>query len=192
MYKRQYQYTSKILTRINGVETVTEYNKNGLPTSIVQGEEQTKFEYDQSELLLVKKESSSGELVKLEYHPVHKKISKVTNNQGTTTFDYDAKGNLAFADKGEEDQMELRYNWKNQITEMIVTDRYHLTFKYNALGKPTEISLKGEGSINVEYDRYGELKNLESEAGHEMALKVAQAFQTLSAKVKPAGVNLSL
>ena len=187
-----YQYTSKILTRINGVKTVTKYNKNSLPLSIVRGKEQTNFEYDQAGLLLVKKESTSGEFVKLEYHPIHKKISKLTNNQGTTTFDYDAKGNLAFADKGEEDQLELRYNWKNQITEMIVTDRYHLTFKYNALGKPTEISLKGEGSINVEYDRYGEIKNVESEAGHEMSLKVTQAFQTLLAKVKPAGVNLSL
>ena len=187
-----YQYTSKFLTRINGVKTVTEYNKNSLPLSIVRGKEQTNFEYDQTGLLLVKKESTSGEFVKLEYHPIHKKISKVTNNQGTTTFDYDAKGNLAFANKGKEDQLELRYNWKNQITEMIVTDKYRLTIKYNALGKRTKITMEGEGSIDIKYDRYGEIENVESEAGYEMQLKVTQAFRTLSAKVKPAGVNLSL
>ena len=69
---------------------------------------------------------------------------------------------------------------------------YKRQFKYNALGKPTEISLEGEGSINVKYDRFGEIENVESEAGHEMALKVTQAFQELLEKIKPAGVNLSL
>ena len=75
---------------------------------------------------------------------------------------------------------------------MIVTDKYRLTIKYNALGKRTKITMESEGSIDIKYDRYGEIENVESEAGYEMQLKVTQAFRTLSAKVKPAGVNLSL
>ena len=48
------------------------------------------------------------------------------------------------------------------------------------------------GKIHVAYDNYGEIKKVESKAGHKMALQVTQAFQSLLSIVKPAGVNLSL
>ncbi len=67
-----------------------------------------------------------------------------------------------------------------------------LSFIYNAQGKPVEISMDKIGKINVQYDNYGEIKKVESKAGHKMALQVTQAFQSLLAIVKPAGVNLNL
>jgi predicted RecB family endonuclease len=67
-----------------------------------------------------------------------------------------------------------------------------LSFIYNALGKPVEISMDNVGKINVDYDNYGEIKKVESKAGHKMALQVTQAFQNLLSIVKPAGVNLQL
>jgi hypothetical protein len=67
-----------------------------------------------------------------------------------------------------------------------------LAFKYNALGKPVEIEMEQIGKINVAYDNYGEIKKVESSAGHKMALQVTQAFQNLLSIVKPAGVNLNM
>jgi hypothetical protein len=67
-----------------------------------------------------------------------------------------------------------------------------LSFEYNALGKPVEIKMKGIGKINVAYDNYGEIKKVKSDQGHKMALQVTQAFQSLLAIVKPAGVNLNM
>ena len=67
-----------------------------------------------------------------------------------------------------------------------------LEFKYNAQGKPTEIAMNKVGKINVKYDNYGEIQKVESKSGHKMALQVTQAFQSLLAIVKPAGVNLNM
>ena len=50
----------------------------------------------------------------------------------------------------------------------------------------------GVGKINVEYDNYGEIKNVKSKQGHKMALRVTQAFQSLLKIVKPAGANLNI
>jgi YD repeat-containing protein len=186
-----HQYTSKILTRINGIETVTEYNAEfSLPTFIKRGDSETRFKYNSLGMLL-KKESTDGELIELEYDSIHNKISKVTNNQGTTSFAYDKKGNLQFADKGKESQIELRYDWESQITD-VITEEVKISLEYNPVGRPIKISLEGEGSIDVTYDRYGEIKNVESEAGHKMVQKVTQAYQRLSAKVEPVGVDLGL
>ena len=67
-----------------------------------------------------------------------------------------------------------------------------LSFKYNSLGKPVEIAMEKVGKIHVAYDNYGEIKKVESKAGHKMALQVTQAFQSLLSIVKPAGVNLNM
>jgi hypothetical protein len=60
------------------------------------------------------------------------------------------------------------------------------------MGKPYEIAMKGVGKINVKYDNYGEIKKVESSAGHKMALQVTMAFQSLLSIVKPAGVDLNM
>jgi YD repeat-containing protein len=189
------QYTYRILTEINNVKTETIYNENSLPIKIARGDHVTHFEYNDSGLLL-KKNSSKGEFVNIEYEPKFNKIKKVVNNQGTTNFEYDTKGNLvkAFSDAGK--VVFLVYDSKGKITKMIDQEsdknRRTLAFKYNALGKPVEIDLEKVGKINVSYDNYGEIKKVESGSGHQMALQVTQAFQNLLSIVKPAGVNLNI
>jgi YD repeat-containing protein len=190
------QYTYRIETMINSVKTETVYSECcSLPLKIQRGNQITNFEYDGG--LLTKKTSSSGEFVKLEYDQKHKKISKVTNNKGWTEFHYDGKGNLQKAFNSGRKAVLLIYDRKGRITKMVDDDRKEkkkrvLSFKYNSLGKPIEIALDKAGKINVEYDNYGEIKKVESKAGHKMALQVTQAFQSLLSIVKPAGVNLSL
>lgn len=191
------QYTYRIATEINGIKTETVYSECcSLPLKIARGNNTTTFEYNDKGLL-TKKASSRGESVELEYHPKFNKITKVVNNKGTTKFEYDKRANLVNATNDKGKSVQLFYDTKGRITKMYDRDlktnkTRKLSFTYNSLGKPVEIEMDGEGKINVAYDNYGEIKKVESKQGHKMALQVTQAFQSLLAIVKPAGVNLNM
>ncbi|MFZ4713097.1 MAG: DUF6531 domain-containing protein [Bacteriovoracaceae bacterium] len=191
------QYTYRILTEINNLKTETIYSECcGLPLKIARGKEVTNFEYNAKGLLL-KKNSTNGEFVNIDYDDTINKITKVVNNSGWTQFTYDKQGNLSKALNSGGKAVLLVYDRNGRITKMVDNDsktneKRTLSFIYNALGKPVEISMDSVGKINVDYDNYGEIKKVESKAGHKMALQVTQAFQNLLSIVKPAGVNLQL
>lgn len=191
------QYTYRIVTDVNGLSTETIYSECcSLPLKITRGEEVTTFEYNDKGLL-TKKTSTRGEYVELKYHEEFNKITRVVNNQGWTNFEYDNRGNLSKAVNSDNKAVMLFYDRQGRINRMIdqnlqSKERRTLDFKYNALGKPVEIAMDSVGKINVAYDNYGEIRKVESEAGHQMALKVTQAFQSLLSIVKPAGVNLNM
>lgn len=191
------QYTYRILTEVNGVSTETIYSECcSLPLRITRGEHVTTFEYN-DDGLLTKKTSTSGEHVELEYHPQHKKITRVVNNQGWTNFEYDNRGNLSKAQNSNGQAVLLIYDRRDRITRMVdqntkTNERRTLEFKYNSMGKPVEIAMQGVGKINVSYDNYGEIESVQSDSGTQMAMKVTRAFQSLLSIVKPAGVNLNM
>ena len=189
------RYTYRILTVINGIKTDTIYGDNSLPLKIARGNHVTNFEYN-PQGLLTKKSSTKGDFVNIEYAGKINKISKVTNNEGTTQFAYDAKGNLTKASNNHGKTVVLIYDRMGKISKMVDQEAAGkhriLAFKYNALGKPVEIEMEKVGKINVAYDNYGEIKKVESSDGHKMALQVTQAFQNLLTIVKPAGVNLNM
>ena len=191
------RYTYRILTVISGVKTETIYSACcGLPVKIARGKHVTNFEYNDKGLL-TKKSSTKGEYVKIDYDPKLNKISKVVNNSGWTSFTYDKKGNLTKAVNSNGKAVLLIYNSKGKIQKMVdrntkTKEKRVLAFKYSSLGKPVEIEMEKVGKIQVAYDNYGEIKSVESKAGHKMALQVTQAFQNLLAIVKPAGVNLNM
>ncbi|MEC7274986.1 MAG: DUF6531 domain-containing protein [Bdellovibrionota bacterium] len=191
------QYTYRIATEINSIKTETVYSECcSLPLKITRGNNTTTFEYNKKGLL-TKKASSKGDSVELSYHPKFNKITKVVNNKGVTNFSYDGRANLTKATNDKGKQVMLFYDSKGRITKMFDKDsktnkNRTLSFVYNALGKPVEIKMEGHGKINVAYDNYGEIKKVESKQGHKMALQVTQAFQSLLAIVKPAGVNLNM
>lgn len=189
------RYTYRILTEINGIKTDTIYGEHSLPLKIARGNHVTNFEYNANGLL-TKKTSTKGDFVNIEYDDKINKIKKVVNNEGTTVFEYDAKGNLIKAANNHGKTVFLIYDSKGKISKMVdqesTKSRRVLAFKYNALGKPVEIEMEKVGKINVAYDNYGEIKKVESSAGHKMALQVTQAFQNLLSIVKPAGVNLNI
>ncbi|MBT3981313.1 MAG: hypothetical protein HOE90_08160 [Bacteriovoracaceae bacterium] len=190
------RYTYRIATNINSVNTETIYSECcSLPLKIARGKHITNFDYDESGLLL-KKTSTKGDFIKLEYNNKIKKIAKVTDNKGWTKFNYDKKGNLTKALNSKGQAVLLVYDRKGKITKMVDTYKSSkkkriLSFKYNSMGKPVEITMSKVGKINVAYDNYGEIKKVESKAGNKMALQVTQAFQNLLSIVKPAGVSLN-
>lgn len=190
-------YTYRILTVVSGVSTETIYTECcSLPKQIKRGNSVTNFEYN-NKGLLVKKNSSRGDFVELQYHPTFNKITNVTNNNGWTKFEYDKNGNLKRAENSKNMSVLLTYDSKGRIAKMFDMDKATkqqrtLSFVYNAQGKPVEIAMEKVGKINVQYDNYGEILKVESKAGHKMALQVTQAFQSLLSIVKPAGVNLNM
>ncbi|EQC50914.1 RHS repeat domain-containing protein [Bacteriovorax sp. DB6_IX] len=190
-------YTYRILTVVNNVKTETIYTECcSLPKQIKRGKHITNFEYNKKGLL-VKKFSSRGDFVELNYHKKFNKITKVVNKNGWTNFEYDKKGNLKRAQNSKGMSVLLIYDTKGRIAKMMDVNKKTkkkraLSFIYNAQGKPIEISMAKVGKINVKYDNYGEILKVESKSGHRMALQVTQAFQSLLAIVKPAGVNLNM
>lgn len=189
------QYTYRIITQINGIKTETIYNDKSLPSKIARGKNVTNFEYNANGLL-TKKSSTKGDFVNIEYDNAINKIKKVVNNAGTTQFSYDKKGNLIKAANNKGKVVFLIYDSKGKISKMVdqesASKKRVLAFKYNALGKPVVIEMEKIGKISVAYDNYGEIKKVESSAGHKMALQVTQAFQNLLSIVKPAGVSLNI
>lgn len=195
------RYTFRILTKINGIKTETIYSECcGLPIKIARGKHVTNFKYNDKGLLTEKK-STRGGFIKIAYDKKHNKIQKVTNENGWTEFKYDKKGNLKIAKNSKGKSILLVYNSKGKIQKMVdkqvnpktkKASKRTLGFKYNSLGKPVEIEIQKVGKINVSYDNYGEIKQVNSKQGHKMALQVTQAFQNLLAIVKPAGVNLNM
>ena len=191
------RYTYRIATKISGISTETIYSECcSLPLKITRGKDVTTFDYN-AKGLLTKKASTRGEFVQLEYHKNFNKITRVVDKAGWTNFEYDKKANLvkALNDKGK--QVLLIYDRKGRIKKMIDANRKtgkkrSLAFQYNAMGKPVEISMDKVGTINVQYDNYGEILKVDSKAGQKMAFQVTRAFQSLLSIVKPAGVNLSL
>ncbi|WP_445384348.1 DUF6531 domain-containing protein [Robiginitalea sp. IMCC44478] len=185
------RYSKIIATTINGIRTSTEYDEVcNMPLVIERGRSKTTFKYN-NRCLMIEKLSARGDSVYLRYDDKWDKISYVKNNQGETEFQYDAKGNLVFAQKKGGPWVRLSYNPDGKISSMEQEDKT-LLFSYNSINKPASITMEGVGSIEVAYDRNGDIKNVQSAEGHSMALKVTQAFQSLLSLVKPAGVNLNM
>lgn len=188
-------YTYSIIAEINKIKTETIYNECcSLPVKIARGKHVTNFKYN-PDGLLVQKTSTKGDFIKIDYNMDLKKISKVVDKQGWTEFDYDKKGNLVKAKNSHGKSVLLIYDNKGRITTMV--DKRNnktnkLAFSYNALGKPSEITMEKAGSIKVLYDNYGEIKRVESPTGHKMAVQVHNTFRDLLAIVKPAGVDLNM
>lgn len=118
-------------------------------------------------------------------------ISRATGQRQQVAFEYDLAGNLVRAADNEGLAVGLSYDGDRRIAEMRASDGDVLQFGYDAASKkPSRIVLVGVGSIDVSYDGNGEIENVESDGGREMALRVAGAFQRLLMLTRRADVDL--
>ena len=74
---------------------------------------------------------------------------------------------------------------------MIDQDKRKITFKYGSNSKPTEIIQDGVGSIQVFYDKAGQIKKVDSKGGKQIAIAVAASFQNLLEIIKEEKVDKS-
>ena len=189
------EYIHKVITDVNGLRTETTYSKCcSLPLVIKKGKEVTRFKYNKKGLM-TEKISSKGSFVRISYDKRCEKITQVKNNKGETNFRYDNRCRLSVAKNSKGESFLLTYELKGKITQVVYRDKSGkkevLNFKYNSLGRPEEIAMKGVGKMNVLYDNVGKVKNVRSAKGSKVANKVTRTFLSLLAVVRPAGVNLN-
>jgi YD repeat-containing protein len=141
--------------------------------------------------------NSNGTYSAFTYHSTLGKVTSVLTNEGRTDFNYDAAGNVVGASNDNGQRLKLAYDNHNRIVRLVENNkakhiRRDLTFKYNVHNKPIKISMKGKGTINVEYDPHGEITQVYSKQGASIAIEVSRAFSELLALVKVAGANYCL
>jgi len=178
-------------------ETV-HYATDGLPEEIRRNGRVTTFQYAPETRLLVRKQTPDETII-LSYAKHIRKIAHVRKirsdrSETWTTFRYNDHGDLIFAENAAGKKVRLAYGTSGDQAGKLIrlnNDIADISFTYNNIGETSLISVHGIGSIRVTYDADGEIDQVHSDQGHEVSLKISQAFQSLLSLVKPAGVSLS-
>jgi|GEM_PF-3108817 len=128
-----------------------------------------------------------GTVVIHQDHPLSGKRTLVQSGLAWMRAEYDESGsNMTALRSSSAEFLELDYDDSANIVAMRQSGGDEIAFSYNDMGKPTRITVAGLGALIVEYDENGEMESTESESfrpdedvGHQMALKVTQAFQQM-------------
>lgn len=191
------RYRYKLVSNVDDEKTETIYNECcGQPLQVTTASGTTKYEYFPG-TGLPKERDSPSENVQWQYSPkFHGKITKVVVTDKTaktvksSEFEYDKdKGQLVKARTSDGKGILIMYDGIGRIATMVDQDKRKLTFKYSSNTKPSEISQDGVGSIQVTYDKAGQIKDVKSKGGRQIAISVAAAFQNLLEIIKPAGIQ---
>lgn len=191
------RYRYKLISMVDGDKTETIYNECcGQPLQIVSPSGTTKFEY-YAGTGLPREKDTPQETIQWVYHPkFHGKITKVTVSDKlsktvkSSEFQYEDKaGQLVKARTSDGKGIALFYDDRGRIATMVDQDKRKITFKYSTNSKPSEITQDGVGSIQVSYDKAGNIKDVKSQGGRQIAISVAAAFQNLLEIIKPAGIQ---
>lgn len=191
------RYRYKLASTVDGDKTETIYNECcGQPLQITNSGGTTKFEY-YAGTGLPREKDTPAENIQWAYHPkFHGKITKVTvsdkaaKSAKSSEFQYDDKnGQLIKARTSDGKGIFLTYDAQGRIAQMIDQDKRKIVFKYTSNSKPAEIMQEGIGSIQVTYDKGGNIKDVKSKGGRQIAISVAAAFQNLLEIIKPAGIQ---
>ncbi|MFA6189626.1 MAG: DUF6531 domain-containing protein [Sulfuricurvum sp.] len=134
--------------------------------------------------LITQKLTDEGKVRNFTYDLVLGKMTMVQEGKLITKISYDKKGNMTQIKNNQGQSFVFTYDSNDKIIRMVDTNtkrKSHrdLKMEYNKDGKPTKLSLIGEGSIIVTYDDAGEILTAESKQGSKMALKINQAFSDL-------------
>ncbi len=195
------KYLYKQINRQNAVETVTVFTACcGKPQQIIANGKVTNFKYYGDGMLMEK--SGPNEELKLEYDPRWKKVTKVVQNDFTSEYTYDNRGNLVKASNSRSEKVALTYDKQGRIAQMIDGQARVINFKYGTNGKPVQISQKGVGTIKLSYDGGGQILRTETSGAEEgrkpsqaksqeIIQRVMKGFQHLLDIIRPAGVSFA-
>jgi YD repeat-containing protein len=150
------EYTSRMISSLDGDVTDTEYNKSGLPVKITNKGRETRFRYDQMGNPTYKETNS--EITELEYQQVINKVSrirhrdKVRNVTSEVRYDYDNRGNLLSAEG--DGKLATFENDRNGNIISIVMNGKIMRLAFNSDSKPVGMELEEE-SIALTYSENG-------------------------------------
>jgi len=194
------KYLYRVLSDNNGsITDVVYHDIFGKPLSVKENKSRTWFKYNKYGLLSEKKtplernyyeyDSSCKKisLTKREEYKDSKNLNKITFRE-STKFSYDKpKCNLSFAQNSKGTKVKVGYDRYGRINKLIDQSQKYVQLSYDKVfGKPKIIRRPGLGSINVTYNAQGELQDVKSAEGAEVAAQVATVFNSLLEVVAPA------
>ncbi|MEQ1722759.1 MAG: DUF6531 domain-containing protein [Pseudobdellovibrio sp.] len=191
---------SRVLTNTNGsTQDITYHDTLGKAVSIKKNNEKVTFEYYPDGL--IKTKDASNAKVEFTHDPVTKKVATVKstffNEKAkpvsilTTSFKYDGKGNLTYAENSDGQKINMTYDLKGRIAS--ITDQAKKVVKIDyeeRFGKPSMVTRPGLGTIKVSYKQTGEIAKVESAEGPTVASQVASTFNNLLDVISPATQDL--
>lgn len=191
---------SRILTKVDGnTVDITYDDTTAKPLSIRRNSERATFDYYPNGLVKIK--ATDNTKMAFEYHPELKKVSQVVttffNEKGekvsskTAQFKYDGKGNLIFAQNSDGQIVNMSYDNKGRMVS--ITDQAKKLVKIDyeeRFGKPAVVTRPGLGAIKINYNQYGEMKDVDSPQGPSVALQVASTFNNYLDVMAPATQDL--
>ncbi len=193
---------TRVLTNVSGSTTDVSYHPIfGKAISIKKNNNVINFDYYADGLVKTKE---SGD-VKLEYthDPVTKKVSSVKNSvlneKGkvvsvvTTSFKYDLKSNLVFAENSDGQKITMTYDLKGRIASITDQAKKIVKIEYEErYGKPALVTRPGVGAIKVSYKSNGDIQAIDSSEGPTVAAQVASTFSNLLDIISPATQDIYL
>ncbi len=200
------KYLYRVLSKNNGdVVDVTYHDIFGKPLTVSENKKRTWFEYNNRGLVSEKRTpvekniygydqkcNKISSTVKEEYGDLEKR-KKVTYKEATK-FVYDKpKCNLIYAASSKGTKVKVGYDRFGRINKLIDQSQKFVKLSYDKIhGKPSYITRPGLGTIRITYNNKGEMKDVKSEEGSEIASQVATVFNNLLEVVAPATSGLSI
>ena len=193
---------SRVLQNVSGSTTdITYHDTFGKPVVIKKNNERLTFEYYPDGL--IKSKEASNAKIEYVHDTVNKKVATVKttflNDKGKiiatrqTSFKYDGKGNLVFAENSDGQKINMTYDQKGRIAT--ITDQAKKVVKIDyeeRFGKPSIVSRPGLGTIKVSYKPNGDIQKVDSAEGPSVASQVASTFNNLLDVISPATQELYL
>ncbi len=193
---------SRVLQNISGSTTdITYHDTFGKPVTIKKNNERITFEYYPDGL--IKSKEASNAKIEFVHDTTNKKVTTVKttflNDKGKTiatrqtSFKYDGKGNLTYAENSDGQKINMTYDQKGRIAT--ITDQAKKVVKIDyeeRFGKPSIVSRPGLGTIKVSYKPNGDILKVDSAEGPSVASQVASTFNNLLDVISPATQELYL
>jgi YD repeat-containing protein len=193
---------SRVLSDVKGNLTDINYDDvTGKPTAIRRNQDRLVFEYYPNGLVKMKAGTNSKQHFK--YDGANNKISEVIteffNQKGekvatrTTSFKYDQKGNLVYAQNSDGQKVNMTYDPLGRIASITDQAKKLVKIQYEErYGKPSVVTRPGLGTIKVSYRPSGEIDKVDTKDGPSVALQVASTFNNMLDIIAPATTDVYL
>lgn len=195
------KYLHRVLTKSNSETLDVSYHPEfGRPISVRRNSQLTTFKYYPNGL--VQEKSTPNAKMTFEYKNALNKVSRVATEffddknkplrKRDTSFQYDQKGNLTYAQNSDGQTVKLSYDTRGRIATIVDQAKKEVLIKYDErTNKPSVITRPNVGSITVTY-KDSEIKKVESKDGPSVAVQVASTFNNLLDIIAPATSELTM
>ncbi|MBI3557827.1 MAG: hypothetical protein HY074_16320 [Deltaproteobacteria bacterium] len=182
----------KTAIKENGTTTVAEYDNTGLLLRAAGANGEESFQYNTQGRVIKK---LTGSLIfEFSYKEGTGLVSKIVRSVKdsnakpvSTSFDYDSRGSLSTLTTSEGDQVRLLHDATGHLLALVDPPRgIAMKVKYNEHSLPIEIADAKLGTVTMQYDDLGKIKDLKGTSTAENAYSLAIEFTRVKALIDQA------